>query len=157
MPIIISTEPDGTTFVLTEVALADKRAVLKDGIKTFNNRTKEEFRLARQPEHAPQPLDVYLHDAAGELIGGLSGETIWGWLRIHDLWLPEKLRGLGFGSRLLQAAEEAASERGCHAVQLKTYSFQARGFYEKMGYRVVGEMTDYPPGESFYWMRKDFD
>ena len=28
---------------------------------------------------------------------------------------------------------------------LTTYSFQARGFYEKEGYRVVGEMAGYPP------------
>ena len=45
--------------------------------------------------------------------------------------------------------------RGCSQVMLTTYSFQARGFYEKEGYRVVGEMADYPPGATYYWMRKD--
>jgi hypothetical protein len=38
---------------------------------------------------------------------------------------------------------------------LTTYSFQARGFYEKEGYSVVGEMAGYPPGATYFWMRKD--
>jgi hypothetical protein len=25
-----------------------------------------------------------------------------------------------------------------------------------LGYRVVGQLDDYPPGQIFYWMRKDF-
>ena len=32
---------------------------------------------------------------------------------------------------------------------------EARGFYEKCGYRVIGQLDEYPPGGSFYWMRKD--
>jgi hypothetical protein len=38
---------------------------------------------------------------------------------------------------------------------LRTFSFQARRFYEKEGYRVVGELADYLPGETLYWVRKD--
>ncbi len=37
-----------------------------------------------------------------------------------------------------------------------TYSFQARGFYEKLGYRLAGQIDDYPPGRSYYWLRKGF-
>lgn len=39
--------------------------------------------------------------------------------------------------------------------QLRTFGFQARGFYEKQGYRVVGALEDYPPGNAMFWMRKD--
>ena len=53
-------------------------------------------------------------------------------------------------------AEREAEERGCSRAKLRTFGFQARGFYQKEGYRVVGELEDYPPGRSFYWMRKDF-
>ena len=56
---------------------------------------------------------------------------------------------------LLRMAEAEARTRGCSHVMLTTYSFQARGFYEKEGYRVVGEMAGYPPGATYYWMRKD--
>ena len=31
---------------------------------------------------------------------------------------------------------------------------QARGFYEKRGYRCFGELTEYPPGFARYFMTK---
>ncbi len=62
----------------------------------------------------------------------------------EQIWLQRRLR-----------AEAEARARGCSHVMLTTYSFQARGCYEKEGYRVVGEMTGYPPGAMYCWMRKD--
>lgn len=61
------------------------------------------------------------------------------------------------GSRLLDAAESEARKAGARHAYPETYSFQARPFYERHGYRVVGELPDFPPGESYYLLRKDFD
>ena len=66
--------------------------------------------------------------------------------RVTDAW---------HGRTLLRMAEAEARTCGGAHVMLTTYSFQARGFYEKEGYCVVGEMVDYPPGAVYYWMRKD--
>jgi hypothetical protein len=44
--------------------------------------------------------------------------------------------------------------RGCVGVWLDTFSFQARGFYEKLGYRVFGEVADYPPGHTRHFLKK---
>jgi hypothetical protein len=33
-------------------------------------------------------------------------------------------------------------------VQLDTFTFQARPFYEARGYRVYGELADFPAGQS---------
>ena len=65
------------------------------------------------------------------------------------------LRGPALARELLQRAENEARSRRCMRAKLSTFSFHAQGFYEKLGYEVVGQMSDYPPGESFYWMRKD--
>ena len=67
--------------------------------------------------------------------------------------------GLGYYRRaraMLAAAEAEARLRGCLRARLSTFDFQARGFYEKQGYCVVGTLADYPPGSAMYWMRKDF-
>jgi len=103
-----------------------------------------------------QPLAIWLRDKGGEIVGGLTAETFWGWLSIDDLWLAGRLRGGGIGSEMLLLAEKEARMRGCTQAVLMTFEFQARDFYEKHGYRVIGELQDFPPGHSFFWMRKDF-
>jgi ribosomal protein S18 acetylase RimI-like enzyme len=84
----------------------------------------------------------------------LWGATAWQWLFIRLLWLPETLRGTGLGRDLMQRAEAEASARGCGNVWLDTYSFQARGFYEKLGYTVFGTLEGYPPGHRRYFLQK---
>ena len=101
-------------------------------------------------------LYILLRDQNGRLLGGLIADTYWGWLDVDDFWLDETARGRGLGGMMLVAAEKEAIARGCRHAKLETFSFQARGFYEKCGYRVVGQLDEYPPAGSFYWMRKDF-
>jgi hypothetical protein len=51
-------------------------------------------------------------------------------------------------------AEDEALARGCHQVVLFTYRFQAPGFYERWGYRIVGRVDDYPMRTPALWFRK---
>ncbi len=102
-----------------------------------------------------QPLAVFLRDDEGKIVGGITGHTEWGWLHCGMFWLPDELRGQGWGSRLLQVAEDEAKKRGCKHAHLDTFGFQARGFYEKHGYRVFGVLEDYPGDYHRYYMRKD--
>jgi len=130
------------------------RSYLHRQIKAFNNAVSPHHRAARKAGEV-LPLGVFIRTADRQLVGGLVGDTYWGWLEINDFWIDESLRGQGFGRELLLAAETEAIMRGCTRVFLQTYSFQARGFYEKLGYGVVGQLDDYPPGQSFCWMRKE--
>jgi GNAT superfamily N-acetyltransferase len=100
-------------------------------------------------------LCFVLKSPDGETIGGVIGTTYWGWLSLSLLWLKEEFRGRGFGSQLLAAAEEEARKRGAKHVYLDTFSFQAPEFYEKHGYRVYGELPDFPPGHTRFFMKKD--
>ncbi|HEV2146876.1 MAG TPA: GNAT family N-acetyltransferase [Longimicrobiaceae bacterium] len=103
-----------------------------------------------------RPLALALRAPDGALLGGLYGATTWGWLLVDGLWVAEELRGRGLGRRLLLAAEAAAVERGCRGAWLGTFDFQARGFYERLGYTVFAELPDFPPGHTHYHLRKTF-
>jgi N-acetylglutamate synthase-like GNAT family acetyltransferase len=60
----------------------------------------------------------------------------------------------GRGTALLEAAEEEARAQGCHGVYLTTFSFQAKPFYERLGYEVVADIPDYPEGHRYHVMKK---
>ncbi len=132
----------------------EDRDYLHQQIKIFNDTVSEHHREARKT--GSQPLGIFMRDPAGRLLGGLVGFTYWDWLDIDHLWLPEELRAQGHGAQIVKTAERRAIERGCKHAQVKTWDFQALGFYQKLGYQVIGQLADYPPGHTFYWLRKDF-
>jgi len=102
-----------------------------------------------------RPLTIVLSDPiTQETIGGLVGWTSFSFLHVNLLYLPASSRGAGLGSQLIAQAEEEAMRRGCHGVWLDTFSFQARGFYERLGYTVFGAIEDHPPGQSRYFLKK---
>lgn len=90
-------------------------------------------------------LALSLRDAQGRIVGGLWGSTAYGWLYTQLLAVPADQHGKGLGTRLMAAAEDEARSRACHAAWVDTI-FGARGFYERLGYRVFGELADHPLG-----------
>lgn len=133
-------------FHLTDAGQPAARAIIQRGLAAFHDK------------HAGasgfRPLAILLLDGAGAAIGGLWGRTAWGWLFIELLFVPEAMRGGGVGRELVRRAEGEAVSRGCVGVWLDTFSFQARGFYEKLDYAVFGQLDDCPPGHSRLFMRK---
>lgn len=103
---------------------------------------------------APQELLVTLRDEQGRVVGGLSGDTWVGWLQVHALWIADDVRGRGMGRALMGQAEREAVRRGCTQAFLETLSFQAREFYEGLGYLVFSSLDGFPPGGARYAMRK---
>jgi GNAT superfamily N-acetyltransferase len=71
-----------------------------------------------------------------ELVGGLWGRSLWGSLFVEILFVPAMLRGHGIGTSLLRQAEQEAIRRGCRDIWMETYAFQARTFYEKLGFTI---------------------
>jgi len=101
-----------------------------------------------------RPLVLLLHDRDGAIEGGLWGRTLYGWLAVLLLVVPEARRGRGLGTALLRRAEAEAVARGCVGATLDTFSFQARPFYERLGYVCFAELPGFPPGHALYMMRK---
>jgi GNAT superfamily N-acetyltransferase len=103
------------------------------------------------------PLAIFLKDERGTVLGGALGHVWGGWLDLDALWVSELYRGQGYGQKLLDAAEEEARSQGCYGVYLTTFSFQARPFYEKLGYEVIADIPDYPHGYSYHVLKKTLD
>ena len=112
------------------------------------------FNVAKTGFDEFYPVSIFLRGTNDEVVGGLIG-NIWArWLFVRDLWISEPERGNGWGSKLMAEAERYAIEKGAEAAYLDTHSFQARPFYEKLGYKVFGVLEDHPPGHSHYWLTK---
>jgi ribosomal protein S18 acetylase RimI-like enzyme len=99
-------------------------------------------------------FSTFLRDSLQNILGGTHGWTFGNYMYVELLWVHESLRGQGHGRRLLLAAEREGVARGCRYSVLSTFSFQARGFYEKLGYRVFGELDDVVDSHRWYFLRK---
>ena len=97
---------------------------------------------------------VLAKDAKGRILGGLYAKMYWDWMFIEKMWVDRKARLKGLGLRIMAAGEERGRKFGCHAVWLDTMSFQARPFYEKQGYRLFGQLDDFPIGHKRFFMTK---
>jgi GNAT superfamily N-acetyltransferase len=101
-----------------------------------------------------QQVAITLTDDKGEIVGGLWGKTVYDWLFVDYLVVPPSMRGRDFGTRLMGTAEQIAIERGCVGAWLTTFSFQAREFYEKLGYELFGSLENSPRDNVRLFMRK---
>ncbi|MEM7424288.1 MAG: GNAT family N-acetyltransferase [Pseudomonadota bacterium] len=81
------------------------------------------------------------------------GVTNMGLVEIRGVWIDPDRRGSGLGQALVREVEAEAMRRGCTAAALDTYSWQAPGFYRKLGYVEFGRL-DYPNGTSRHYLRK---
>ena len=99
-------------------------------------------------------LAIFVRDA-GQVAAGLSGWTWAGWLKVANLWVRPDLRRKGLGRDLLKAAETEAVARGCTRATLDTYSFQAPDFYQRLGYKIVAAVDEFPAGHKHYTLVKD--
>jgi GNAT superfamily N-acetyltransferase len=94
-----------------------------------------------------QPLAVLARDGTGQA-GGLrrgARELNWAERLVSLVWVAAGLRGGGIGA-LLAAAEDEGRARGRTRAHLDTFSYQARPFYEKHGWRVFATLDDNPKG-----------
>ena len=131
--------------ILRDEATPDERATIIGGLIAYND--------AQSMPAQHRELAVIARDG-DEVIGGLLGFTSWNWLFIRQLWVAEAWRGSGTGSRLIASAERAAVARGCAHAHCDTFEFQALPFYQKLGYEVFGQLADYPPGFTRYFLQK---
>lgn len=81
-------------------------------------------------------FDFFVRDKHGQILAGCGGVMSYGCLYTGSLWVTEAFRGKGFGTRLLQAAENLALKRECTMATLHTMDWEALDFYKQQGYQI---------------------
>jgi GNAT superfamily N-acetyltransferase len=120
---------------------------LVDGVRSYNR--------ALTGQERPRAVAAILRDEEGNIVGGAYGE-LWGAsVHIAAMWVAEEHRGKRYGSALLTSVEEYAAKHAHLLSYLETTSFQARPFYERLGYTVFGELPGIAPGCTLFFLRKD--
>ena len=127
-------------------ALADRIEVILDRLAACEESVAGPLAL--------KPLAILIKDDAGQTIGGLWGTSLFRWLVVELVFVPETLRGTGLGTTIMRKAETIARERDCIGIWLDTYSFQAPDFYRRLGFESFGQVDDQPPGETRHFMKK---
>jgi GNAT superfamily N-acetyltransferase len=126
--LLFSMRTDNPTIIFDPDAGADQREIVQAIVSDYN--------VALTGHTEWYPVAFFLKDENGEVLGGLLGDIWAAWLHVKTLAVVAPAGGHGFGKELMKRAELYAVERGCTNAFLDTFSFQARPFYEKLGYRL---------------------
>ena len=139
MPISVEREP-----------APEDAAALSQGIVAFNRREVPDLEEVEDEVK----FFVLAKDDAGHLQGGIRASCYWNTLHIELVWLDERARGSGLGAKLMKRAEDLAREHNCEKALVETTSWQAKPFYEKLGYTLIATLPDRPKGHASHYLTK---
>jgi ribosomal protein S18 acetylase RimI-like enzyme len=111
---------------------SDTFQALLEGMKAFNK--------AAVGVGGAQKFNVALREENGHIVGGVAATLAADSLYLDVVWNDDSVRGQGHGRAMMEKIEAEGRRRGAHYAWLYTMSWQARPFYEKLGYACVGEM-----------------
>jgi len=135
---------------LTTSPIKSDLEVISKGIKSFNQQHISDD-VVFEPD---TKFAAFAKDENGNVFGGVRATAYWNYCLLELLWLSSEARGKKLGTRLMDAAENFAKKQGFEYMRTETVSFQAKPFYVKRGYKVFGELPDFPRGHTTYCLVK---
>jgi GNAT superfamily N-acetyltransferase len=113
------------------------------------------FNLAAVPGLKSQKITAAIRDEAGMLHGGVIGRLAGDSVYVEVVWTDEAARGQRHGTAAMRLVEDEARRLGAREAWLYTMSFQAKPFYEKLGYTQFAELPWLDGRYAHHFMRKD--
>jgi GNAT superfamily N-acetyltransferase len=113
------------------------------------------FNAAAVPGLKSHKITAAIRDDAGKIRGGVIGRLSGDSVYMEVVWNDESVRGTGLGREMMRLVEEESRRLGATEAWLYTMSFQARPFYEKLGYRLFAELPWLQGKHARHFMRKD--
>ena len=101
------------------------------------------------------PFSFTIIDNNQNFIAGVTGLIFFGSVYVELLAVDKSFRGQDYGTILMEKVEKLAKEKKCLFITLTTMDFQAKPFYEKLGYRLEFTREGYPNNSVMYLLRKD--
>lgn len=110
------------------------------------------------PQANNHSIILTIRDDGGDLIGGLTASTSYGWMLVKTLWVSDGARNKGLGQALMAQAEDKARALGCHGAWMDTSNPAAQRFYAGLGYQPFGQLENtpnhHPPSHRRWFMKK---
>ena len=113
------------------------------------------FNLAAVPDLKSHKITAAIRDEAGALHGGVIGRLAGDSVYVEVVWTDDATRGHRLGRQAMRLVEDEAKRLGAREAWLYTMSFQAKPFYEKLGYTQVAELSWLDGRHARHFMRKD--
>lgn len=87
-------------------------------------------------------------------IGSVVVELFWGALHVKYVYVEDEYRACGIATKLMERALSYGRDNQCPFAFVETMSFQALGFYEKIGFELEFTRPGYKHDISFHYLRK---
>lgn len=124
----------------------------KEQVEYIENRLEE-----YDNNFLPKPIEGFIQIGAfdnGKLIAGVNAcMTSFRILYVSTVFVDEDYRRKGIAKSLLEQVEERAKDLGADIIRVDTFDWQARDFYESIGYKEVGRYEAEGFSEHFYLKR----
>lgn len=129
-----------------ESASPEEMSALIEGINIESAEAKEMGKII--------PFAYLIKDSTGKTLAGVTGVTLYGCLEIDTLWVHPEFRKKDWGKQLVHEAEKLGKKRGCTFAYVATMDWEARPFYEKLGYKLESTREGFENGSKMYILRK---
>lgn len=122
----------------------EEQAIQRFGVNGFTTELTS-FEIYNDPDN---------NESKDELIGVAVVQIFWGQLHIKYIFVDEKYRGQGIGSKLMEIVLDFAKKQACKFVHVETMNYQAPEFYKKFDFTLELIRSGFNHDNSMYYFRK---
>ena len=132
----------------------EKREILSEWLVLFNF-SKTKFLPPSIYEKEFKKFWFYVYENS-EIIWGCSWWIDDGnWVFLDLLFINENHRFKWIGSSLIKKIFWFAQENCCIWIRTETWEFQAKEFYEKLGFSLYGKLDNHPRWSAMFLLKKE--
>lgn len=91
---------------------------------------------------------------ANQIVGGATERVHFSQFYLDNLWVEEKMRLNGYGSKIHEEIVVCAKQQGCNRIQLHTLNEKAVELYKRLGYETLATINGYVDGFNLYYMAR---